>query len=85
MSRRRPNPWIAIPAVAMGLLVGYLGWLVTDRSCRLDASTAIDAGCPVTAVIVGAVSLAGTIIGIAIVLSLVYRSIAEYRERNQRS
>lgn len=82
MSRSRPNPWIAIPAVALGLLVGYLGWLVTDRSCRLDANTAIDAGCPVTAVIVGAVSLVGTIIGIAIVLSLVYRSIAEYRDRH---
>jgi hypothetical protein len=83
--RARPNPRIAIPAVVLGLLVGYLGWLVTDRSCRLDANTAIDAGCPVTAVIVGAASLAGTIIGIAIVLSLVYRSIAEYRDRNPRS
>jgi len=85
MSRRRPNPWIAIPAVALGLLVGYLGWLVTDMSCRLDATTAIDAGCPVTAVIIGAVSLVGTIIGIAIVLSLVYRSIAEYRDSHPRS
>jgi hypothetical protein len=85
MRGRRPNPWIAIPAVALGLLVGYLGWLVTDRSCQLDASTAIDAGCPVTAVIVGAVSLAGAMIGIAIVLSLVYRSIAEYRDRRPRS
>jgi hypothetical protein len=85
MRAPRPNPWIAIPAVVLGLLVGYLGWLVTDRSCRLDANTAIDAGCPVTAVIVGAASLAGTIIGIAIVLSLVYRSIAEYRDRNPRS
>lgn len=81
----RPNPWIAVPALTLGLLIGYLGWLVTEASCRLDANTAIDAGCPVTAVFVGVASLVGATIGVAIVLSLVYRSIAEYRERHQGS
>ncbi len=79
--RMRPNPWIAVPALALGLLIGYLGWLITETSCQLDSNNAIDPGCPVTAVVVGVASLAGATVGIAIVLSLVYRSIAEYRER----
>jgi hypothetical protein len=32
--RRRPNPWIAIPSLALGLIAGALGWIVTDVSCR---------------------------------------------------
>lgn len=67
--------------MTLGLLIGYLSWLVTDASCRLDANNAIEAGCPVTAILVGVAGLAGATLGLAIVLSLVYRSIAEYRER----
>jgi hypothetical protein len=82
MSRRLPNPWVAIPSLAAGLLTGLLGWLMTDLGCRSDDPAG--SGCPVAA---GAVSAVGFLIGalgMAVVLVLVYRSIAEWREATGR-
>lgn len=82
MSRRLPNPWVAIPSLLAGLLGGLLGWLVTDLGCRADDP--VGRGCPVTAGAISAVSfLAGTL-GMAVVVVLVYRSIAEWREASAR-
>lgn len=75
---RVPNPWIAIPAVALGLLAGVLGWVVTDVSCRQGAGAA---SCPGWSVLIALVAFAGVTIGVALVLVLVYRSLAEWRER----
>lgn len=77
----RPNPWIAVPALGLGILLGYLGWLVTDASCRLEATTALGSGCPLASTLVGLVSFVIATWGIALILSLVYRSLAEHRER----
>ena len=74
--KRRPNPWIAIPALALGALAGVLGWVVTDVSCRQDGP-----GCPGWATLTSIVSFATVTVGVALVLVLVYRSLAEWSER----
>ncbi len=73
---RRPNPWIAIPALALGTLAGTLGWVVTDVSCgQTDGSPCVGWG-----VFVATVAFIGVTVGVALVLVLVYRSLAEWRE-----
>lgn len=77
--RRLPNPWIAIPALAMGLLAGTLGWVVTDVSCREPGATT--GGCAGWAALWAIIAFLAVTIGVALVLVLVYRSLAEWRER----
>lgn len=76
--RRVPNPWIAIPALLLGLLAGALGWVVTDVSC----SQGDGSPCPGWSVLWSAVAFLGVTIGVALVLVLVYRSLAEWHERS---
>ena len=78
--RRRPNPWIAIPSLALGLLAGALGWVVTDVSCRQPDGTGGFTSCTGWAVLVAAVSFVVVTIGVALIMVLVYRSLAEWRE-----
>lgn len=81
---RRPNPWIALPSLVAGVLSGLVGWAVTDLSCQpglnLDQGTA----CPVAAVSIGIGLFIATTIGMAIVLVLVFRSLAEHRAARER-
>lgn len=77
--RRRPNPWIVLPSLALGLLAGMLGWMVTDVSCR--QSRPGGQSCPGWAMIIATGSFLLVTVGVAIVLVLVYRSLAEWRER----
>lgn len=76
---RRPNPWIALPSLLLGLLAGALGWLVTDVSCRQDDG---GASCTGWAALVAALAFVGVTVGVALVLVLVYRSLAEWREHS---
>lgn len=76
--RRRPNPWVAVPSVAMGALGGILGWVVTDTSCVQAGGSS----CPGWAALVAVISFAGVLVGVGLVLVLVYRSLAEWRERS---
>lgn len=80
---RRLNPWIMIPAALVGLLVGWLGWVATNVSCRADQAPG-GPGCPLAATIVGAICLIGATIGLAVVLALTGRSIGEYRAERDR-
>ena len=74
---RRPNPWVAVPSLAAGIIAGALGWIVTDVSCRPGS-------CPGwAAVIAVAAFLVGTG-GMAVVVVLVIRSLAEYRDATER-
>ena len=73
--RRRPNPWIAIPALLMGLLAGLLGWVVTDVSCRQTGE-----GCTGWSALMAVTSFLVVTASVTIVLVLVYRSLAEWRE-----
>lgn len=78
--RRRPNPWIAIPSLALGLLAGALGWIVTDLSCRQPEAGGGFTTCVGWAALVAIVSFLAVTIGVALILVLVYRSLAEWQE-----
>lgn len=79
--RRKPNPWIAIPSLALGILAAVLGYVVTDVSCRQPDITGLTSTCVGWAIVIGAVSFVAVTIGVGLVLVLVYRSLAEWKER----
>lgn len=79
--RRKPNPWIAIPSLALGTLAAVLGYVVTDVSCRQPDITGLTSTCVGWAIVIGAVSFVAVTIGVGLVLVLVYRSLAEWKER----
>lgn len=81
MRRRAPNPWIAIPALTLGVLAGVLGWVVTDVSCRQPTTAGVVGSCNGWAALFAALSFLAVTIGVTVLLVLVYRSLAEWRER----
>lgn len=74
--RRLPNPWVALPSLLAGLIAGWLGYVVTDVSCRPDGCTGWAIGIAVIGFLVGTV-------GMAVVVVLIYRSLAEWREATE--
>lgn len=68
----------------MGALAGLIGWLVTEVGCRPQARGG-STGCPGLALGVGVVSGLAVTAGTILVLVLVYRSLAEWKERQQRA
>jgi hypothetical protein len=82
--RRRPNPWIAVPALFLGALAAALGWIVTDVSCRVPVDGGGYTTCVGWATLVAVVSFLAVTIGAAVILVLVYRSLAEWRESSGR-
>lgn len=81
--KRRPNPWIAVPSLALGALAGALGWVVTDVSCRQPDVTGGFTTCTGWAVLAALASFVVVTIGVALILVLVYRSLAEWRESSK--
>lgn len=79
--RRKPNPWIAVPSLALGILAAVLGYVVTDVSCRQPDITGLTSTCVGWAIVIGATSFVAVTIGVGLVLVLVYRSLAEWKER----
>lgn len=80
--RRRPNPWIAIPSFLSGLLAAGLGYAVTDVSCRQPDISGLAGSCPGWAILAAMLSFVAVTIGVGLVLVLVFRSLAEWRERD---
>lgn len=76
--RRRPNPYLLAASMVVGALVGWLGYVITNLSCRAE-QPAPAPGCPTAAWIVGILSCLVAGIGLLVVLGLTARSIAEYR------
>ena len=76
--KRTPNPWIAVPSLLVGALAAFLGWVVTDLSCRSGGGDA----CPGWGLALAAISFIAATIGVGLVLVLAYRSLAEWRERS---
>ena len=74
-----PNPWIAIPSIALGTLAGAVGWVVTSVSCTSGAD------CIGWSLLVATISFLVVTLGTVLVLVLVYRSIAEWREAEAES
>lgn len=85
MTRKRilPNPWIAVPSLLLGALGAWVTYLVMDLSCRVEVDGAVET-CTGLAVSLGIVVFVLATIGMAVVLVLVYRSIAEYRDATAR-
>jgi hypothetical protein len=80
--KRRLNPWIAGSSLALGLVGAWLGWLVTDLSCRADQPSG-GPGCPVWSASIAVLCFFGAAMGMAIVLAMTSRSIAEYRQSKE--
>ncbi len=83
--RRLPNPWFLLPVLAAAALGGLLGREVARVTCSFgsDALEAGRAGCPgfeVFAAIAGALVAAA---GVAVVVTLAIRSLAEWRETRE--
>lgn len=79
MKVKLPNPWIAVPSLVLGTLGAWITYLVMDLSCRVEVDGAVET-CTGLAVSLAVVVFVLATIGMAVVLVLVYRSIAEYRE-----
>lgn len=79
--RRRPNPWIAVPSLLLGALAAVLGWIVTDVSCRVPSVAGGYTTCVGWAALIATVSFLVVTFGAALILVLVYRSLAEWREK----
>ena len=80
--RRRPNPWIASPSLLLGLLAAALGYAVTDVSCRQPDISGLAGPCPGWAILAATISFIAVTVGVGLVLVLVFRSLAEWRERD---
>jgi len=74
-----PNPWVSIPSLLLGVLSAWITYLVMDVSCRVEVDGSIET-CAGLAIGLAAVAFVLATVGMAVVLVLVYRSIAEYRE-----
>lgn len=81
MRRRLPNPWIAIPSLLLGGLAAALGWVVTDVSCRQPDAAGSVTSCNGWAALIASVAFLAVTVGTALMLVLVFRSLAEWRER----
>ncbi|MGH8958271.1 MAG: hypothetical protein ACRDVK_06315 [Acidimicrobiia bacterium] len=81
----KPNPYLVIPSVVLGALVGWMGFVITNVSCRAE-QPAPAPGCPLTAGLIGVAAFIVAGAGLLVVLALTARSIAEYRqERDQQA
>jgi len=81
VKRRLPNPWIAVPSLVLGLLAAALGWVVTDVSCRQPDINGVIDSCNGWAAFFAVLAFVAVTIGVALLLVLVFRSLAEWRER----
>jgi hypothetical protein len=84
VNRKKPNPYLLVPSLVLGLLVGWMGFVITNISCRAE-QPAPAPGCPVTAALVGLGAFVLAAAGLLVVLALTARSIAEYRQQQDGS
>lgn len=82
--RHRPNPWIAIPSLLASTVAGALGWIVTDLSCRRATPSGAVESCPGWAAVIAVGAFLVVTVGVAVVMVLVARSLAEHREATAR-
>lgn len=82
---RRPNPWIALPSLVGGVIAAWLGGTVTAVSCRYRQTDGTVITCPTATTVVSIMSFLLVTVGMAVVMVLVYRSLAEWRREQDRS
>ena len=71
MSARRPNIWVAAPTTIAGVAGGIVGYAVADASCAPGSCTAAAVGFAMLGAIV-------SLVGVAVVVVLAVRSVAEW-------
>lgn len=81
--RRRPNPWIGLPALIAGAVAAWLGGTVTSVSCRYRDVDGTLVTCPGWTATVAVLSFLVVTVGVAVVLVLVYRSLGEWKEQQE--
>ncbi len=79
----KPNPYLVIPSLVLGVLVGGMGFVITNVSCRAE-QPAPAPGCPLTAGLIGLAAFLVASVGLLVVLALTARSIAEYRQQRDK-
>lgn len=82
--KRRPNPWIVVPSLVAAAIAAWLGGTVIAVSCRYRDLDGTIVTCPGWTALVSFVSFVVVGIGMAVVLVLVFRSIVEWREHQER-
>ena len=78
---RYPNPWITLPSVVLGAIAAWVGYVVTDVSCRAEIEPGVITSCPGWAIAIAIIAFLTVTAGMLIVMVLVARSIAEAQER----
>lgn len=81
--RRRLNWWIVLPSLVSGLVAAWLGGTVTAVSCRYRELDGTVVTCPGWTAAVSILSFLAIGLGVAVVLVLVYRSLAEWRDQQE--
>jgi len=74
---RWPNPWIAVPALLATVAGAVIGFQVTRVSCAPGSCLPAAAG-------IGAAAALMALFGVGAVMILAVRSIAEWREQQER-
>ncbi len=77
---RRPNAWIAVPSLAFGAMGGVIAAILTNVSCRVRLPDGSIRTCPLAVVGVGLGTFLLVGAGMAVVLVLVFKSLAEWRD-----
>lgn len=81
--RRRPNLWIVLPALVSGLLAAWLGGTITAVSCRYQEADGSVVTCPGWTATIAVLSFLVIGAGVLVVMVLVLRSLAEWREQQK--
>lgn len=69
----------------VGLLAGFLGWFVTDLSCTTADPVDAVTSCPGWSALISLTAFIAVTIGMAMVLILVFRSLAEWKDAQARN
>ena len=80
---KKPNPYLLAVSLGLGGLVGWVGYIITNVSCKADQPVPAP-GCPLPATLIGVVAFLVASVGLLVVLALTARSIAEYRQQRDR-
>lgn len=81
--KRRPNLWIVLPALLSGALAAWLGGTVTAVSCRYRDLDGTLVTCPGWTATVAVLSFLAIGLGVLVVMVLVFRSLAEWRQQQE--